>query len=399
MMRRGFIIAVAAAMSCLPLVLPQAQLAPEFSDPERRRILSHGPWPPPLPRDPSNRVSGQPAAIDLGERLFFDRRLSGGGNMACDWCHTPSLDWTDGFARGVGKEAVDRNTIALWNVGFNRWFGWDGAHDSLWSQSIRPMLDPREMSTTPARIAERIRTDGDLACRYERAFGQPPAFMDDDALLVATGKALAAFEETLVSGRAPFDDFRDALAGGDRAAMARYPEAARRGLKIFVGKGKCSTCHVGPLFSNLEFADIGVPFFLPRGGVDPGRHDGIRRVRADGHNLLGRYNDDKSGRAAVRTQRVELLHRNFGEFKVPSLRNVARTAPYMHNGSLSTLRDVVRHYSELNEDRLHADGERILKPLRLSAAETDDLIAFLTTLSDAGTPFRRRTSPTDPPCR
>ena len=398
-MRRGFIMAVAAAMSCLPPVLSVAQPPPELSEAERRRILSHGPWPPPSPRDPSNRVSGQRAAIDLGERLFFDRRLSGGGNMACDWCHTPSLDWTDGFARGVGKEAVDRNTIALWNVGFQRWFAWDGGHDSLWSQSVRPMLDPREMSMTPARVAERVRTDGDLACRYERVFGQPPAFMDDDTVLVATGKALAAFQETLVSDRTPFDEFRDALARADNGAMARYPEAARRGLKIFVGKGNCSTCHVGPLFSNLEFADIGVPFFRPGGGVDPGRHDGIRRVRANGHNLLGRHNDDESGRAEVGTRRVELLHRNFGEFKVPSLRNVGRTAPYMHNGSLATLRDVVRHYSELNEDRLHADGERILKPLRLSPGEADDLIAFLSSLSDAGAPFRRRTSPADPACR
>jgi cytochrome c peroxidase len=398
-MWRALLMACAAAMSCLPLVLAVAQPAPEFSDAERRRVLSHGPWPPRSSRDPSNRVSGQPAAIDLGERLFFDRRLSGNGIMACDWCHTPSLDWTDGFARGVGKETVNRNTIALWNVGFQRWFGWDGGHDSLWSQSVRPMLDKREMDMTPARIAERVRTDGDLACRYERAFGQPPAFMDDDTLLVATGKALAAFQETLVSGRAPFDDFRDAVERGDREAMARYPEAARRGLKIFVGKGNCATCHVGPLFSNLEFADIGVPFFLPGGGVDPGRHEGIRRVRANGHNLLGPHNDDKSGSTAVRTRRVDSQHRNFGEFKVPSLRNVARTAPYMHNGSLATLRDVVRHYSELNEDRLHADGERILKPLRLNAGETEDLIAFLTSLSDAGTPFRRRTSPSDPACR
>lgn len=398
-MRRPWAVVVAGLLSCLPLAPPLSQPTDAFSDAERRRILSHGPWPPAAPRDPSNRVSGQPDAIALGERLFFDRRLSGAGNMACDWCHAPSLDWSDGFVRGVGKETVHRNTMSLWNVGFNRWFGWDGAHDSLWSQSMRPMLDRREMDIMPARLAERVRADTDLACRYERVFGQPPAFMDDETLLVATGKALAAFQETLVSRRTRFDDFRDALARNDRAAMARYPDDARRGLKLFVGSGNCSTCHVGPLFSNGEFADTGVPFFLPQGGVDGGRHAGIARLRASRHNLLGPFNDDDSPGSSVRTRHVEPQHRNFGEFKVPSLRNVARTGPYMHDGSLATLRDVVRHYSELNEDRLHADGERILRPLRLSAGETDDLIAFLATLSDEPASFSRRAAAADPSCR
>jgi cytochrome c peroxidase len=398
-MPRIVVLALAAAMACLPLVLSVAQPAPAFTDAERRRILAHGPWPPPPARDPSNRVSGQPAAIALGERLFFERRLSGAGNLACDWCHAPSLDWADGFVRGVGKATVDRNTTALWNVGHQRWFGWGGASDTLWAQSVRPLLDPREMDMTATRVAERIRGDTDLACRYERVFGQPPAFMDDEALLVATGKALAAFQETLVSGRTPFDDFRDALARNDAAAMARYPAPAQRGLKLFVGRGNCAVCHLGPQFTNGEFADIGVPFFLPQGGVDSGRHDGLRRLRDSRLNLLGPYNDERRGDSRLRTRHVELQPRNFGEFKVPGLRNVARTAPYMHNGSLATLRDVVRHYSELNEDRLHADGERILRPLQLNAGEIDDLIAFLESLSDAGKPFIRRSGPSEPSCR
>lgn len=390
---------LAAALAWLALAPAWAQPMAEFSAAERRRILAHGPWPPPPARDSSNRVSGQPDAIELGERLFFNRRLSGGGTMACDWCHAPSRDWSDGFLRGVGRTTVDRNTPTLWNVGRQRWFGWDGANDSLWAQSVRPLLDAREMDMTPSRVAELVRNDADLACRYERIFGQPPAFMDDEALLVATGKALAAFQETLLSGRTPFDAFRDALATGDEAAMARYPEAARRGLKLFVGRCNCAACHVGPLFSNGEFADIGIPFFLSRGGVDAGRYDGITRLRASRLNLLGPYNDDAGATSRRRTSHVEQQHRNFGEFRVPGLRNVARTAPYMHNGTLATLRDVVRHYSELDEERLHADGERILKPLRLNSGETDDLIAFLTSLSDDATPFRRRIAPGDPPCR
>jgi cytochrome c peroxidase len=116
--------------------------------------------------------------------------------------------------------------------------------------------------------------------------------------------------------------------------------------------------------------------------VDPGRLEGIKRLKSNAHNLLGRHNDDASRRTATGTKHVEMQHRNFGEWRVPGLRNVAQTAPYMHNGSLATLRDVVKHYSELNEERLHADGERVLKPLRLSPAEVEDLVAFLESLSE-----------------
>jgi cytochrome c peroxidase len=124
--------------------------------------------------------------------------------------------------------------------------------------------------------------------------------------------------------------------------------------------------------------------------VDPGRHAGIEKLRASRFNLLGPYNDDPKRATATGTRHVRLEHRNFGEFRTPSLRNAARTAPYMHNGSLATLRDVVNHYSTVSPDRLHADGEAILRALNLTARETDDLVAFLETLSDAGAAYRRR---------
>jgi len=221
-----------------------------------------------------------------------------------------------------------------------------------------------------------------LACQYRRVFGVTTEV--DAAVLLNVTKAIAAFVETLVSARTPFDAFRDALTRGDKAAAMRYPLAAQRGLRIFVGTGNCSVCHVGPLFTNHEFGDIGVPFFLPGGGVDGGRYAGIQRLRADPYNLLGRFNDDAGGTAASKTRHVDLQPRNFGEFKVPGLRNVAKTAPYMHDGALATLGDVVKHYSELNEDRLHSDGQRILRPLKLTPQASADLVAFLETLSDDG---------------
>jgi cytochrome c peroxidase len=350
------------------------QLA-QFSAEEIAKILQHGPWPPPTGRDPSNRVSGKKEAIALGEKLFFEPRLSGTGSVLCATCHAPFRAFQDARPRAFGLEEVDRNTPTLLNARFYRWFGWDGAHDSLWSQSIRPLLDPREMNATSAHVAGIARKI--FATEYEATFARqvPP---EDEQVLVDVGKALAAFQETLVSGRTPFDDFRDALARGEDAA---YPADAKRGLKIFVGKGNCSTCHFGPHFTNGEFADTGIGFFVAPGRVDSGRHEGIKRLKSNPHNLLGKFNDDKAGTTATGTRHVEQQHRNFGEWRVPGLRNAGQTAPYMHNGRLATLRDVVKHYSELNEERLHADGERVLRPLRLTPAEAEDLVAFLESLS------------------
>jgi cytochrome c peroxidase len=373
------------------LVLLLAALAPAalaFTEAEKRAIAAHGPWPPAFVPDPSNRASGRPEAIELGERLFFERRLSANGEHSCSRCHLPERNWTDGEARALGLERVERNTPSLNNVRVQRWFGWDGAHDSLWAQSLRPLLDPRELGLSAAQVAALVRADADLSCRYRRAFGPVPAA--DEELLVGVGKALAAFQETLVSGRTAFDDFRDALVKGDAAGIAAYPPAAKRGLRIFAGKGSCNVCHLGPAFTNGEFHDTGIPFFIEQGRVDPGRHAGIQKLRASPFNLLGLYNDDAKRSTATGTRHVRLEHRNFGEFRTPSLRNLALSAPYMHNGRLASLRDVVNHYSTISPDRLHADGEAILRPLQLGERGTLDLVAFLETLSDGGGRYARK---------
>jgi cytochrome c peroxidase len=354
-----------------------------FSEQEKQVILSHGPWPPPAPRDPSNRVSGKAAAVALGEKLFFEPRLSSTGSVLCATCHAPFRGWQDARPRGLGLEPVDRNTQSLLNVAFQRWYGWDGAHDSLWAQSIRPLLDPREMRSDAKTVGNVVRSL--FFVEYVKAFDRKPP-ENDEELLADVGKALAAFQETLVTGRTPFDDYRDSLLKGEEGP---YPDSAKRGLKIFVGKGNCSVCHFGPHFTNGEFSDVGVPFFIAPGKVDPGRSEGIRKLKSNPYNLLGRYNDDPARASAIGTRHVEPQHRNFGEFRVPGLRNVAQTAPYMHNGSLATLTEVVKHYSEINEDRLHSDGEKILRKLFLNEEEIQDLVAFLVSLSEK-TPARGR---------
>jgi cytochrome c peroxidase len=363
------------------LATPAHPAAPlDLDDADIRRLAAHGPWPLATPPDPSNAVSGHPAAVALGHRLFFEPRLSGNGRIACATCHVPAQGWTDGRARARGLADVHRNTPTVLDVALHRWFSWDGRADSLWSQSFKPIVDPREMGASAEHVADLLRSDASLGCLHAKAFGGPPP-AEPERALVHAGKALAAFAETVRSGRTPFDDFRDALVRGDGVAAARYPAAARRGARLFL-ESQCHVCHVGPAFTNGEFHDVGVPFALPGGGVDAGRSEGIKRLRADPFNLLSAWSDDRSGTAAVKTRHVEANHASFGQFKTPSLRNLGHTAPYMHDGRYATLRDVVRHYSELDMERIHTHGEQLLRPLKLSSQETDDLVAFLESLTD-----------------
>lgn len=375
----------------LALAAPAAaQPTLQWSEEEVRAIGLHGPWPPPPVRDPSNRISGTPTGIALGEHLFNDPRLSAGGLTSCATCHQAARDWSDGRAKAMGQVELDRRTPSLWNVGYGHWFGWDGAGDSLWAQSIRPILDPREMGGNATRVATLLREDKALACGHERAFGEQPGG-DDEKLMVDAAKALAAFQATLVSPRTSFDSFRDALLAGDREGQARYPLAAQRGLKTFIGAGNCSACHFGPRFTNGEFGDVGIPFFTRPGEVDSGRLGGLAKLAGSPFNLLGRHNDDPSRASALRTRHVQRLHSNFGEFRVPGLRQVGRSGPYMHNGHFATLEDVVRHYSEVDPDRLHSDGMPLVRPLALADEQRADLVAFLRSL--AAEPSRRPAPP------
>lgn len=376
------------AAACAALLGPvpaqaQAQTVLPFTAEERAQIASHGPWPAAAEADRANRVDTSPAAVAWGRQLFHDPALSVDGRVSCASCHVPGLAFQDGKALPVLRQAAPagvRNTPSLLDVAGQRWLGWDGAHDSLWAASRAPLLRAREMGWTVPALAARLRADPLQAARHRRVFGQGwPA--DDEQLVADVSKALAAYQATLRSPRTAFDRFRDALLRGDRRRAAAYPLAAQRGLKLFLGRGRCSVCHAGPRFSNGEFADIGVPFFVA-GGVDPGRHGGLLQVMDSAFNRLGPFSDAAGADPrAVPTRHLVLQPRHFGEFRVPGLRQLVRTAPYMHDGSLATLQDVVRHYSLLNEERLHADGERILRRLDLTPGESADLLAFLRSLS------------------
>jgi len=355
--------------------------AVEFNAVEREQIAQHGPWPMQFAGDSSNRVSENEQAIRLGEALFFDHELGIDSKFSCASCHDPGKAFTDGLKTAQGRVRLDRNTPSLLNLKANRWFGWGGENDSLWAQSIRPILAADEMANHPDHVRELLLSRQRYRQFYLQAFAAEVGSETSEKVLVNVGKALAAYQESLVSQRTEFDDFRDALLAGDQAAMSRYPESAQRGLKLFIGAGRCNLCHLGSRFSNGEFGDVGIPYFTAD-GIDAGRYGGIQQVRANPYNLLGKYNDGDPGLNAVSSSHVRLTHRNWGEFKIPGLRAVAATPPYMHNGSLPTLRDVVLHYSNLDEERLHTDGEKILRPLKLSDAEIDDLVSFLRSLGE-----------------
>ena len=351
-----------------------------FTETELGFIQSHGPWPPVFEGDSSNRLSGDPRAIVYGARLFSDLRLSRDGSISCATCHVPENNFVDGLSLGKGIEDGVRNTTTTSNLAFNRWFGWGGDADSLWMQNIRPIVSRAEMDGVQA-VRNLHESDLEFGGWFMELQGEAVQQSSDEEMLVLVGKAMAAFLETQITGVTSFDRFRIALLSGDQRQMQWYPISAQRGLKLFSGRGQCSVCHFGPNFTNGEFAETGISYFTSK-DVDNGRFSGIENVKTSRLSLLGKYNDKPQSGNADKTRFLRKRHDSFGQFRIPGLRSVAETGPYMHNGSLETLHDVVGHYSHIDLDRLHTDGQSILKPLNLNTTEIDDLVSFLKSLSD-----------------
>lgn len=352
-----------------------------FTETEIDRILLHGPWPSELPEDAGNELSGIAWAEQLGEALFFDKKLSGNGTLSCASCHQPVNGFADGLAVAHGVTQHVRNTQGLWNIGAQRWFGWDGGADSLWAATLRPLLSPVEMAGDIPSIADWLRQKpvAYQAFNEHRRYQSLPN--QDEALVVFAAKCIAAYMRTLVSEPTAFDQFRQALADEDEEAQSIYSVSAKRGLKIFIGDANCHACHYGPHFSNGEFHDIGRPFFTGVGQVDPGRYSGIERLQEDRFSLTGLYNGTKDQNEIRKSTSVRKGQVNFGQWRTPSLRNLLLTAPYMHDGSVLTLDAVVKTYVHIDLQRLHAKGESILRPLSLSDSQIADLVSFLKSLS------------------
>ena len=370
-------------MCCLSRLISATSLPLDeqlvFSPAEIAIIEGFGPWPPLTQQDKTNQLANIPLAQSLGKSLFFDSGLSSNNQVACATCHQPNKAFTDQVAIAQGMHLGHRNTPSLWNVGFKRWYGWGGDIDTLWGASLRALLNPTEMAASVTSISKYLSKQPYVLSQLQQLSLWKNAKTDQDKLVVV-GKLLAAYQGDLISQKSEFDLFRESLIAQNDAESNHYSDAKKRGLKLFIGKGNCQVCHTGPLFSNNEFADIGIRYFDRQGKVDKGRYQGIQSLKASPFSSLGEYNDDPSLTSRIQAQHLVLKHRNFGEFMVPSLRNIAATSPYMHQGSLSTLDDVIEHYSNLDEERLHTDGVAILRPLNLTKAEKADLKAFLESL-------------------
>ena len=383
------------AVLCISALVPVSLKATadiQFTDIELKQITAHGPWPVTTPPDPGNELSGLAWAQQVGEKLFHDKQLSASGALSCADCHIETLGFTDGKAVAMGAQNHVRNTQGLLDVGLQRWFGWDGGTDSLWAASLRPIFFEIEMNNTLEAFAAYLREQAEYKEAIETALmlkaGDDATSTDlnsvnDETVAVTGAKLMAAFVHSLRSPPTPFDLFREKLITGHSKQASGISVAAQRGLKIFLGEANCHVCHFGPNFSNGEFHDTGRAFFTGVGQVDAGRYTGIKRLRKDPFNLLSSFNGTNIDNEVRKTSSVKLGQSNWGQWRTPSLRHLNSTAPYLHDGSLATLRDVVDAYADIDPDRLHQNGEAILKPLDLSDAQRNDLVEFLKTLSVA----------------
>ena len=279
----------------------------------------------PVPHPKNNPPT--PEKILLGKQLFFDGRLSADNKVSCASCHDPAKGFSNGeqFATGVEGKKGGRNSPTVINSAYQTFQFWDGRAKSLEEQALGPIQNPIEMNMTLDAVVARLNGIEGYKKQFQQVFGT-------DVTSDAIGKAIATYERTVLSGDAPYDKFK----AGDHAALA---EGAQRGMKLFFGKANCSACHAGPNFTDNAFHNIGLP------GTDTGR------------DIISKSSGDK------------------GAFKTPTLREIAKTGPYMHDGSLKTLEEVVAHYNKGGTPNDQLDEE--IFPLKLTTEQLADLVAFI----------------------
>jgi cytochrome c peroxidase len=299
--------------------------------------------PPGLDAGAMNIPSDNPltaAKIELGRKLFFDARLSLDGTVACATCHNPSLGFSDGRARAIGiyGQEFKRGSPMLINRLFSTLQFWDGRAKSLEDQVPQPIQNEFEMRNTPENVERTLRAGGEYREEFQQIFGT-------DVTMDGISKAIAAFERTLLSGNSPYDKFK----AGDTSALS---VSARRGLALFESdRVNCAKCHSGFNFTDEKFHNNGA---------------GQDRPQPD----LGRFEQSKNDS-------------DRGAFKTPTLRDMSRTAPYMHDGSLRTLMDVVNFYNKGGNPNAHLS--RLMRPLNLTEQQKGDLVDFMRALGGTNT--------------
>jgi cytochrome c peroxidase len=355
------------------------------------------------PVDASNRVSDNPRAAALGRKFFFDVRLSRNGKVACVNCHRPEHGFSDPAKRSRGIGQTTLNSMTLAGATWQNWFFWDGRKDSLWSQALAPLEAANEHGldrvAAVRKLANYYRADYELLfgglpdvrklplhasplgdARERRAWQGMSADqrMNVSRAFANLGKSIAAWERTLRVSPNRFDRYAEAVGRDDKAAMrASLTPDEIAGMRLFIGPARCIQCHNGPLFSNGEFHNTGVRF--SERPEDAGRTLSVKTVRLDEFNCLGRYSDAAPYACAALRYLPEQWQGKWGGFKVPTLRNVSRTAPYMRTGDLATLRAVLDHYNAGSHIPYASERTEIV-PLKLSSRELDQMAAFLAVL-------------------
>lgn len=297
-----------------------------------------------------------PQSVALGRKLFFDPILSSDGTVSCASCHQPDHGFAspEALSTGVGGQKTKRNAPSILNRGYGTHFFWDGRAESLEKQAMGPLSNPAELGGDLPKVLAALKANPDYVEKFTEVFGDAPSSkgtsddedtkrgprsnsIDDVVTIENACKAIANFERSLVSGNAPVDQFR----GSEYSALNKM---ARQGMWIFESRGGCWKCHSGPTFSDEEFHNTGVSF----GTAD----------RDTGRFQFSGDEEDKF------------------KFKTPSLRDVERTAPYMHDGSIKTLKEVVEFYNKGGSPKdpgLDSD----MKPLNLTDEEVEFLVEFL----------------------
>lgn len=366
---------------------------------------------PPLKNDISNNVADNPKAKKFGRQLFFDERFSHNSKISCATCHIPEQYFTDGLVTAAGAQAGIRNTPTLIGTAYSPWQFWDGRSDSQWSQALAPLESNLEHAGSRNQFAHIIFTDQNYRKRYEELFGPMPDLNDKkrfpataspasnqqsisawskmntkdqqaiNIIFTNMAKSLAAYQRLLQPASSRFDDYIYGLTNNKPENLTALNKNEVAGLRLFIGKAQCINCHNGPLLTNNEFHNTGI-LSAARQLPSLGRAKGARIVLADTFNCQGEYSSAKKDQCN-NLRFIKTGDELIAAHKVPTLRNIAATAPYMHAGQHSTLEEVIDHYNLAPPAMV---GHNEIEPLGLSTKEQKQLTQFLHSLTSSSGP-------------
>ena len=359
------------------------------------------------PLDPSNRFDGDPLAIAFGEQLFFDKGLSKNGDVSCASCHVTENAFVPNESIRADEARKFRTVMPIEGVAHQNFLFWDGRADSAWMQAIGPLENDFEHDLTRAEIAsyvnvkypdELVALAPDLMStplsalepaspagnREERAAWRalPPESQEwINQIFALVGKSIAAYETSLPVSPSRWDKvIEDAL--DDISALSELSQAERNGFELFTGKARCATCHDGPLFTDADFHNTGLP--QSTAPIDLGRQSALLELRNNPFNCLGRYSDAQPEDCGELTYMSLSMERAMGAFRTPTLRGVSKRAFLGHAGQISSIEEMIRHY---NAAPTGPHGALVglpslseLVPLGLSEAEISALTEFLSSL-------------------